>query len=192
MLEATLEKFYTVEEFWELCQLPEYTGRHLELVEGELVEMSPTGGEHGETTLDLSGRLWIFNREHRLGRLTAAETAYILYQDPDPAVKPTIRAPDVGFVRLERAPEPFGAGFIPLVPDLAVEVISPSEKVGDVENKLRDYLRYGVRLIWMIYPGSHVMVYSRGTVRRLIADDQLDGEDVLPGFSVRVGDMFPS
>jgi Uma2 family endonuclease len=192
MLEATLEKFYTVEEFWELCQLPEYIGRRLELVEGELVEMSPTGGEHGETTVDLTLLVGNFVKRNKLGRLSGAETAYILYQDPDPTIKPTIRAPDLGFVRLERAPEPFGPGFIPLVPDLAVEVISPSEKVGDVENKLRDYLRYGVRLIWMIYPGSHVMVYSRGTVRRLIADDQLDGDDVLPGFSVRVGDMFPS
>jgi Uma2 family endonuclease len=191
-MEALLEKTLTVEEFWELCHSPEYAGRRLELVEGVIVEMTPTGGEHGETTVDLTLLVGNFVKRNKLGRLSGAETAYILYKSPDPGQKDTVRAPDLGFVRLERAPEPFGPGFIPLVPDLAVEIISPSEKVGDVEQKLRDYLRFGVRLIWMIYPGSHVMVYSHGMVQRLIGDDQLDGEDVLPGFSVRVSEIFPT
>ncbi len=173
--------------FWKLCHSAEYSQRRFELVKGEVVELALADGLHGECAAELVGWIGTYVKQKRLGRCTAGGTGYILSESDA-----TVRAPDIGFVRLERAPEPFGPGFIPLVPDLAVVVISPSEKVGDVENKLRDYLRYGVRLIWMIYPGSHVMVYSHGTVRRLIVDDQLDGDNVLPGFSVRVGDIFPS
>jgi Uma2 family endonuclease len=184
---------YSVEEFWELCQLPEYVGRRLELVEGELIEMSPTGGEHGETTVDLTLLVGNFVKRNKLGRLSGAETAYILYQDPDLTIKPTVRAPDLGFVRLERAPKPFGPGFIPLVPDLAVEVVSPSERANDLVSKVRDYLHYGVRLIWIVYPEKRMVeVHSKGNYRQLFMKDMLDGEDVLPGFSLKVSDIFPA
>jgi Uma2 family endonuclease len=192
MMEAILEKLLSVDEFWELCHSSEYVGRRMELVEGVMVEMSPTGGEHGETTVDLTLLVGNFVKRNKLGRLSGAETAYILYRSPDPDSKDTVRAPDLGFVRLERAPEPFGPGFIPLVPDLVIEVVSPSERVGDIESKLHDYLRFGVRLIWMVYPRSHVMVFSHGVPHRLMMDDVLDGEDVLPGFSLKVSDIFPT
>lgn len=185
------ERFYTAEEFWELLKEPEYAGRHLELVEGEIREMTPAGGEHGEVAIAIGSILWNFVKQHRLGRVTAAETGYVLWKNPDPRGKDTVRAPDVGFVSIERAPEPFAEKFIPLVPDLAVEVVSPNDLAGDVEDKVLDYLRYGVRQVWLLYPSSRTVVIHMPTqIRRLTVNDTLDGGDVLPDFSLKVSEIF--
>lgn len=187
------ERFYTAEEFWELLGQPEYAGRRVELVEGEIREMAPAGGEHGEVAIGIGSLIWSHVQQNRLGRVTAAETGYVLYKNPDPGGRDTVRAPDVGFVSLERAPQPFSEKFVPLAPDLAVEVISPNDGAEAVEEKVLDYLRYGVRQVWLIYPSSKtVVVQTPAEIRRLAAADTLDGGDVLPGFSVRVGEIFPT
>jgi Uma2 family endonuclease len=189
MIETTV-KLYTVEEFWEYCQLPENSGRRLELVNGEIREMVPTGGEHGEAGGDLFGLVWTHNREHKLGRVTNAETGYVLTIGEDN--KPFIRAPDIGFVSIARAPEPFGSGFVPMPPDLAVEVVSPGDRAEEIEEKIQDYLRYGVRFIWVMYPSlKSIMVRKPNAMKELTGDDVLDGEDVLPGFKVKVSEIFP-
>lgn len=186
------ERLYTAEEFWELLKEPEYAGRHLELVEGEIREMTPAGGEHGEVTFDFGLRIGNFVKEHRLGRVTAAETGYVLWKNPDPHGKDTVRAPDIGFISIERAPAPFTEKFIPIVPDLAVEVVSPNDLAGDVEDKVLDYLRYGVRQVWLLYPSSRtVVIHTPTEIRRLTVNDILEGGDVLPGFSIKVSEIFP-
>jgi Uma2 family endonuclease len=183
-------KTYTVEEFWDYVHLPENAGRRLELVNGEILEMVPTGGEHGEITFDFSLMIGNFVKKNKLGRLTAAETGYILGIRPDG--KPDVRAPDIGFVSLERAPEPFESQYIPLIPDLAVEVVSPGDKAKDIREKIQDYLLAGIRLIWVLYPSiKTITVYYRGTVRDLSQNDILSGEDVLPGFEAKISDIFP-
>jgi Uma2 family endonuclease len=183
-------KTYTVEEFWEYCQLAENAGRRLELVNGEIREMPPTGGEHGEAGFDFSLVVGNFVKTNKLGRVTAAETGYVLTIGEDN--KPFIRAPDIGFVSIARAPQPFASGFVPMPPDLAVEVVSPGDRAEEIEEKIQDYLRYGVRLIWVMYPSlKSIMVRKPGAVKELTQDDMLDGEDVLPGFRVKVSEIFP-
>lgn len=183
-------KTYTIDEFWDYVHLPENIGRRLELVNGEITEMVPTGGEHGEVGGTLFGLIWSYNRIHQLGRVTNAETGYVLtihYDD-----KPFVRAPDIGFVSLQRAPEPLASGFVPMPPDLAVEVVSPGDLAQDIEAKVQNYLHYGVKLVWLLYPSvKSIIVRKRGLIVELTQDDILNGENILPGFEVKVSEIFP-
>lgn len=184
------EKLVTADEFWEFIQLPENAGRRLELVEGAICEMSPAGGEHGEVALEIGALIRNYVKQHQIGRVTAAETGYILFQNPGD--RDTVRGPDVGFISKERAPQPLGEKFVPVAPDLAVEVVFPWDRADEVEAKVLEYLRYDVRLVWVVYPASRtIMVHTAGSIRRLTTEDTLDGGDVLPGFAVKVGDIFP-
>jgi len=189
---VTQERFFTAEAFWDFCQLPENRDRRLELVEGEIRELTPAGGEHGEVTGDLFGFIWNFARERGLGRVTAAETGFILYKNPDPDGKDTVRAPDVAFVSIERAPEPLPAQFVPIVPDQVVEVVSPNDRAEEIEEKISLYLKYGVRMIWVTYCVTRtIVIHTPTSIKRLTIDDTLDGDDVLPGFTLKVSDIFP-
>lgn len=112
----------------------------------------------------------------------------IFSRDPD-----TVRAPDVSYVRAERVP-PGGApeGFWDCAPDLAVEVVSPHETAEDVWEKVRDFLRAGVSLVWVIYRRTReVVAYTPDGVARVFTEvDALSFPDVLPGFSCAVSEMF--
>jgi Uma2 family endonuclease len=183
------EKFYTADDLWDLSHLPEYDEIRLELSEGNLIIMAPAGGKHG----GLAGEIYVYVHQYvktnKLGYVTAAETGYIL--DKNPSGKDTVRAPDVGFVRGERLPEGLPDGFIPFAPDLAVEVASPNESGDDIQDKVLDYLRYGTRAVWYFYPKSRtVNVHTKEGTRTITEDEVLDGGDALPGFSLRVGDVF--
>jgi Uma2 family endonuclease len=189
---VTQERFYTAEEFWDYCQLPENRDRHLELFEGEIREMTPAGGEHGEITFDFGLNVGNFVKQHNLGRVTAAETGYVLYKNPVPGGKDTILAPDIGFVSINRAPQPFGGKYVPMPPDLAVEVMSPNDSAEEIEEKVNLYLKYGVLMIWVLYPATKtIIIHTPASVKRLTLDDTLDGGDVLPGFKLNVGEIFP-
>jgi Uma2 family endonuclease len=189
---VTQERYFTAEEFWDYCQLPENRNRRLELVEGEIREMTPAGGEHGEVAGGFFGFIWNFAREKGLGRVTAAETGFILYKNPNPDGKDTVRAPDVGFVSIERARDPLPAQFVPIVPDLVVEVVSPTDRAEDIEEKINLYLKYGVRLIWVAYSVTKtIVVHTPTSIKRLTIGDTLDGGDVLPGFKLKISEIFP-
>jgi len=184
------EKFYTAEEFWEISHRPENANKRLELVEGEIREMTPAGGEHGEVTFDLGLFVGNFVKKHNLGRVTAAETGYVLFKNPKG--KDTVRGPDIGFISIERAPQPFAGKFIPMPPDLAVEVVSPEDAADEVDEKVQLYLRYGVRLVWVVYPKTKaIIVHTADSMYRLSVNDTLDGGDVLPGFTLKVSEIFP-
>lgn len=171
----------------ELLQLP--SGIRCELVAGELRMMSPAGWRHGEIVLRMSGILWEYIRPRQLGKLFGAETGFLLARNPD-----TVRGPDVAFIARENLPsqEPKDA-FWPGAPDLAVEVLSPSDRTGEVNEKNRAWVSGGARLVWVINPESHtVTVYRSLTdVKILTISDVLDGEDVVRGFSCPVADIFP-
>lgn len=176
-------RLLTAEDLW---AMPEHGG-HCELVKGELIEMPPAGAEHGATAFDLGVHLGNFVRTHRLGRVCAAKTGFILARNPD-----TVRAPDVAFVAAERLPSPLPTNFLELAPDLVVEVVSPGDTAQEVEDKVADWLTAGTRLVWVIYPRSRMVHVHRphAPSRRLTAADALDGEDVVPGFSCPVMDLF--
>jgi Uma2 family endonuclease len=162
---------------------------HCELVEGELVEMSPTGPEHGEVSGISSLIIGGFIRSHRLGRFYGAETGFRLRRDPD-----TIRAPDFAFVAAGRITADMDpTRYFDLAPDLVVEVVSPHDRASEVAKKVGEYLAAGVRLIWVAYPQIPAIAVHRPGVamRMLLSGDELSGEDVLPGFSCRVVELFP-
>ena len=171
----------------ELLHLPDDGMRH-ELVAGELRTMAPTGNEHGWLTSDLHLSLGNHVLAHRLGRVYPADTGFVLARDPD-----TVRAPDVAFVQRERV-EAVGRQpqFFPGAPDLAIEVLSPSDRRGEVAEKIATWLRYGTRMVIAVDPCRHTAAVHRPghPVRVLTEADTLDGEDVVPGWTWPVATLF--
>lgn len=162
--------------------------RHTELVDGVLIRMSPSGWDHGAIAAELTGRLWMFVHEHRLGRLYAAETGFVVAREPD-----SVLGPDIAFVSTARLPEvKRGRSFSPIAPDLAVEVESPSNTQREIARKMELYLAGGTRLIWLFRPKKRVVLVYRPDVpdATLTESDDLDGFDVLPGFRLRIGELF--
>jgi Uma2 family endonuclease len=159
-----------------------------ELIDGELVEVTPAADESssiGATILILLGS---FVRSHRLGRLYGADGGFALFPDRD-----TVLAPDVAFVRAERAPHGEARKHFPrLAPDLVVEVLSPSDRASEVVAKLNLYQEAGVPLIWLVDPEKQTItvITAEHSTTVLHADDTLDGGDVLQGFSVPVAEIF--
>lgn len=163
------------------------SGRY-ELVRGEVIEMSPTGFEHGEIVGNIVGLLYSFVRKQRIGVVAGAETGFILARNPD-----TVRGADVAFVTTERsALQKNKEKFFDGPPDLAVEVVSPSDRAADVEEKILDYLRAGTRLVLVVYPRTKTIAVHRPKkdVKILTIEDTLEGYDVLPGFSIPVREIF--
>jgi len=159
-----------------------------ELVKGELVKMVPSGGEHGTLTMNVGALLHNFVKPRKLGRVFGAETGIFISRDPD-----TVRAADAAYMSNERLTQIKDlTKFLDVPPDLVVEVVSPTDHWSEVEEKVSEYLSIGVRLVWVINPKTrsvHIYRPSR-EVWRLLEDDTLDGEDVLPGFGVRVKELF--
>ena len=183
------EKLYTVDDLWTLSHDPEYVEMRLELSEGNLIIMSPTGGKHGGLATELAVYVHQHVKPRKLGYVTAAETGYILHQNP--AGKDTVRAPDVGFVRAERLPNGLPDGYIPVAPDLAIEVASPNESGDEIQEKVLDYLRYGTQVVWYFYPKSRtVNIHTQAGTRTLADSDVLEGGDVLPGFTLTLDEVF--
>jgi len=162
-------------------------GFHHELWHGEVFTMSPSGSRHGEIALEIGGILRDFLRRHRLGRVTGAESGFLLRRDPD-----TVLAPDVGFIGQDRiGPAGLPEGFFEGAPDLAIEVQSPSESDREATDKARRWLEYGTRQVWVIRPRTAVVdVYTTQTSNSFSREELLVGGDVLPGFSVKVAEIF--
>lgn len=166
-------------------QLLEMGEGRRELIRGEVIEMAPAGWEHGGMAGEIYGRVWAFVKEHDLGRVSAAETGFLLEHDPD-----TVRAPDVAFVVHSRDVDT--DKYLPGAPDLAVEVVSPTDSFSHVAAKVRDWLTGGARLVWVVDPRARVVQVHRddATVSELSGDDFIEGEDVLPGFRLAVRECF--
>ncbi len=171
----------------ELMALPD-DGWRYELIEGVLHRMSPAGAEHGEIGTEFVWHLRSFVDPRRLGRVYPADTGFFLAHDPE-----TVVAPDAAFVRADRLPPRTERhGYLDLVPDLVVEVVSPTDRQADVDDKVARYLTAGARLVWVTYPRRRsVRVHAPGREPRELGEgDVLDGEDVLPGFRLPVADIF--
>ena len=159
-----------------------------ELIRGEVIRMSPSGGIHGKLTIRIGVLLDSYVRPRRLGIVCGAETGFILERDPD-----TVRGPDASFVSQDRVPpEGEPEGYWPFAPDLAVEVISPNDLYREIEQKVEEYLKAGVRLVWIVNPGTRTVTVHRppSAVHILRVDDRLTGEDVIPGFEAAVSEVF--
>lgn len=169
----------------ELLASPE-RGR-FELVHGSLVEM-PVGNLANRVTSRLAARLETYCDQSAEGEVFSSEQYYRCFGDDYHA-----RKPDISVIRSERMPPDWQReGYFSIAPDLAVEVISINDVARDLEQKVEEYLEAGVRLIWVVHPetGTAMVYRSDGTVQRLHANDLLLGEAVLPGFSVRLGEVI--
>lgn len=157
--------------------------KRTELVRGRLVVREPAGFRHGAIAAELTATLAHFVKAHAHGVVVAAETGFKLSSDPD-----TVRAPDVGFIRADRVPHPLPRGYADIAPDLAVEVLSPDDRAGEVLAKVSDWLTAGCRLVWVVDPDRRIARVYRadGSEAIVPADATLDGEDVLPGFTCPV------
>jgi Uma2 family endonuclease len=170
----------------ELLAMPN-DGIRRELVDGELREMNPPGWEHGEIAGNILGELRSHVLKSKLGK-AASEVSYRLVEGPD-----TVRVPDVSFVRADRLPRTGRvSGFWPGAPDLAVEIVSPTDRYSDVAAKIHEYLDAGTRMILVVDPPRRTITVhrSRTDVAVLTEDDVLDGGDVVPGWKLPVRDIF--
>lgn len=154
--------------------------KRTELVRGVLVVREPAGWTHGRVAMNLGAELGTHVKRTGAGAVLAAETGFKLATNPD-----TVRAPDVAFVTRERLPAAVTRGYPALAPDLAIEVLSPDDRPGEVLEKVGDWLNAGTRLVWVVDPVRRLArVYRQDGSETLVpGDGALDGEDVLPGFS---------
>lgn len=175
---------YTVED---LLTMPD--GDRYELVDGQLKERkmgSLSSWVAGETFRRIAN----FNAESRQGWVWPEGTGFQCF----PFNPNLVRKPDTSFIRFGRLlGETPAMGFERIAPDLAVEVISPNDLAAEIDEKIQEYQRAGVRLIWIINPGTRTVQVIRpdGSGNRLTEREELTGEDVLPGFRCHITDLFP-
>jgi Uma2 family endonuclease len=162
--------------------------------DGELIIMSPTGGEAGRKKFNLYLDLGNWNRQIKLGEAFDSSTVFIL---PNGAR----RSPDVSWIRLERwntLTVKEKEGFPPIAPDFVIELVSPSDlknqRYEDLQTKMQEYIDNGVRLGWLIEPAAKtVEIYRLGQQVEMLNNPQtLSGEDVLPGFTLDLNEILRS
>lgn len=181
---ATITQLVTLEEFAALPEFPRY-----ELVKGVLVEKTYASREHELTVIRTSSQMNVHVEEHDLGEVYGSNRAFVT----GPESPASSRLPDVSFVSNERLrPDLFGALFDG-APDLAVEVLSPSNTEREIAQKVAEYMAAGSKAVWVFDPiGRMLTVHRSGAATLVLTDgDTVDGEDYLPGFTCAVADMLP-
>jgi len=182
----TQEQLYDVDDLWELyCQR---SNDHLrfELIDGEIIEMSGPGGVHGRIAIRLGTYLFLFAEDNNLGIVTGE----VGYHPPEDRYN--LLLPDLAYISFERAPDPFPEKFVPAMPDIAVEIKSPSNTLAELRDKAQRYLRMGSTLVWIIMPATQTVEIHRRqkSVATVGIEDSLSGEDILPGFKLEIRRLF--
>lgn len=170
----------------DLAALPD-DGNRYELLRGALVTMPPANYDHGTVSLGAGWHLKSYARQTEAGDVMT-EVGFILGRNPT-----TVLAPDVAFVQRDRAPAASErGGFVEMAPDVAVEVVSPSNSLAEMHDKVLTYLEAGVRMVLVLEPTRRTVTVHTPDRRShtLLPDETLDGGDVLPGFAVLVADLF--
>jgi Uma2 family endonuclease len=178
----TSMRLYTAEEFEALGD-----DRRTELVRGVILEVrEPPGYAHGFTVVEIVSAIRNYLDAHPIG-VAVAEAGIVTERGPD-----TVRAPDASFMTYERAKQLKGYGFSRVAPDLAVEVLSPSNTPREIEKKVAEYFTMGARLVWIADPKKRMVSVLAPEARPYVVDGDefLDGGDVLPGFRVQVKKLF--
>lgn len=181
--ESPEKKIWTDAEF---IALPK-DGHRYELVNGELIDMGNSGAKHGYVCSTLMILLGGYVRIQKLGAMFDSSTAFKMKSGNK-------RSPDISFVAKERLQgmEELPDGFLEGAPDLAVEILSPGNTVEEMHNKIVEYFENAARLVWVIHPNEHyVLVYRSPQPDRLLkSTDAIDGEEVIPGFTLAVSELF--
>ena len=159
-----------------------------ELIRGELHETMSTGINHGRTVTKTVIQLGSFIEPRQMGTLVASDTGIWLERDPD-----TVREPDIAFISAEKMPlDADIPGYSEVVPDLVMEIRSPSDSQREIREKALMWLSFGVRLVWVAHTDTRTVdIYDAdGSTITLTENDNLDGGEVLPGFSCPIRDIF--
>ena len=189
---ATQERVYTVEDVWRLEQQPLRPTEKYYLIDGELLIKMAPAQHHATAASELSRHLGNFVAEHDLGRVLI-ECGY-----HPPGDRRTVLLPDVAFEAMPRAAQPPLTTYAPYMPDLAVEIISPSQTLAQVRRKAEAYLRHGTALVWLVDPiAKTAEVWRRGddgapNSETVSGDGELSGDDILPGFRLPLERVFSS
>lgn len=163
----------------------ENADRHFELIDGEIVEKNMATEEHGMTAVELIYALRRFLETHPIGRLVTE----VLYRHPDDPNN--ARQPDISFT-LNTSEPVVTRGAVPRMPDLAVEIKSPTDTYKDMREKAYYYLAHGSKRVWLVYPEKRqIEVIVNDDFQLLGESDTLDGGDLLPGFALPVSAIFP-
>ncbi len=183
-----LELQLTDEQFFELC----HKHRNLQFersAKGDLIIMPPTGGLTGNRNADLTSQLIVWNRQKKIGKVFDSSTGFKLPNGAD-------RSPDASFVNMKRwnnlTPQQ-QEKFLPLAPDFVIELKSPSDKLTNIQAKMREYRDNGVKLGWLINPSNKtVEIYrlNHEEVEILQSPVNISGEDVLPDFILDLTEIF--
>ena len=179
----------TIEHFEQLCQLnPELKleTNH----KGELIVMSPTGYETGKNNANLIADLIIWNRKYQLGVVCDSSTGFVL---PNKA----IRSPDVSWIaktRVANLTKSEKSKFLNLVPDFVLELMSPSDNLEQIQNKMQEYIDNGAKLGWLINPQQmQVEIYRPGQSKDVLSKpNSLSGEDVMAELIVELDFIWES
>ena len=172
----------------DLLRMGEDATTGYELIEGELVEIPLLGFHQGQHLARIGFELKIWNRQHQIGRVAGGKVGFYTRGDLY-----TVRAADAVYISNERLKGGASTeGFLPVPPDLVVEVICPGNTAEEIEVKTQEWFDFGVRMVWLVYPKTkRVHVYTTPDRSTLLnADDTLEGGDVLPGFNVKVSAFF--
>jgi Uma2 family endonuclease len=165
--------------------------KRYEIWEGELIEMSPSGRQHSVIAMRIGSRMQLFVEQHDLGDVSGADGGYVISRDPD-----TLLVPDIAYVKPGRLSTDEGEGFALIPPDLAVEVVSPSDRMSEVLEKVNIYLAAGVQMVWVVLPRQRMVSVHRldqpNVVQQVHEGDELDGGEILPGFRLPVAEIFRS
>jgi len=177
----------TAEEFFDWANRPENRDRHCELVRGEIVEMSLPGKRHGFVCGNIARILGIYTALRKKGYVCTNDTGTVVERDPD-----TVRGPDVMLFEDVTNYDELEIKFAEEPPLLAVEVLSPNDKPAEVRERIAQQLQFGTRWVWVVDPSKrNVTVYRPGQEPYVVAEnEELTGEDVLPGFRCRVAEFF--
>jgi Uma2 family endonuclease len=185
---AVQEKLYTADDLWALSCSPDNANKQFELIEGVIYEVAASSAISGIIAARIVRFIGSFVDEGGLGYVVTAEGGFELSAK-------NVLAPDVAFVSkgsVTRLPE----RYFQVAPDLAVEVVSPTDSIKAVQRKAAKYVAFGTRLVWIVYPGEKTVDVCRPSeqgvmsVQEMSADGVLDGSDVLPGFTLKVSDVF--
>jgi Uma2 family endonuclease len=177
-------QIWTADDLWQIND----SSCRIELVRGELRRYEFNGVGHGMITARLAAVLFEIIRARSLGEVLMAGTGFLIARDPD-----TVRAPDIAFLARDRIPATgCPEGFCASAPDLAVETMSPSDTVFEADEKVREWLAAGTRLVWALNPRQQTVSIFRpdNTARILTISETLDGEDVVPGFQIPLAKLF--
>jgi Uma2 family endonuclease len=168
--------------------------QNVEVVNGEFVVMAPVGLRHVRLDFHAAKLLDRFVEDHKLGYIFPDSLIYVLLKNEEGGIEVS-RVPDISFVRRGRIPKGFDQTRpFPGAPDLAIEIVSPSEEPDDTLDKIRDYLAYGSEQVWVMYPRQQEIHQHRRddpkTIRVYTGNDVIDAESLLPGFSIPVSAFF--